>query len=433
MAIQAIFATPGLSRRGEETISPIILLRQHEKQWIIATLYIRQIVYRLHNHTCFPHQTTIRFSPPMSCDFISLVSGNIASLKPYRPGKPIEELERELGISNIVKLASNENPLGPGLQACEAIARCIQDLGRYPDGNGFVLKQALAAHLSVASEMITLGNGSNDVLELVARVFATAEHEIVFSEHAFAVYPLVTQAIGARGIEVPAARWGHDLPAMLQAIGEHTRVVFIANPNNPTGTRIDAETLDSFLQGVPNTVLVVVDEAYREYVEESDYPDCVQWLSRYPNLIVTRTFSKAHGLAGLRIGYSISHPDIADLLNRVRQPFNANSVALAAAVAALADTAHVERTKRINDTGREQMTVAFHRLGLEYIPSAGNFITVDVEGPGQAIYDRLLHKGVIVRPVGDYGLPNHLRISIGLEQENARFIQALEDSLGCRE
>ena len=374
----------------------------------------------------------------MTCDFISLVSGSIASLRPYRPGKPMEELERELGITDIVKLASNENPLGPGPGARAAIARCIEDLGRYPDGNGFVLKQALAAHLSAAGspvspEMITLGNGSNDVLELVARVFATSEHEIVFSQYAFAVYPLVTQAIGARGVVTPAARWGHDLPAMGGAITQRTRIVFIANPNNPTGTWVDAETLDAFLQGVPASVLVVVDEAYREYLEEEGgYPDCLTRLSRYPNLVVTRTFSKAHGLAGLRIGYAVSHPELADLLNRVRQPFNANAAALAAATAALGDMEHVARTKQLNDAGRGQLTDAFHRLGLAYIPSAGNFVTVDVGGPGEALYDLLLHKGVIVRPVGNYGLPNHLRISIGLEQENERFIRALEDCLARR-
>lgn len=401
-----------------------------------------------------------------SCDFISLVPDGIASLQPYRPGKPIEELERELGITGIVKLASNENPLGPGAMAREAIRRAIGELGRYPDGNGFALKQALASHLTgqdrdspvtITPEMITLGNGSNDVLELIARVFATPAHEIIFSQHAFAVYPLVTQAIGARGIVVPALNWGHDLPAMLEAIGERTRIVFIANPNNPTGTWVDARALDTFLRLVPDTVLVVVDEAYREYAPEKCpeknnasgphpaggpwkkgyeesleprcYPDCAAWLSRYPNLIVTRTFSKAHGLAGLRIGYGLSHPDVADLLNRIRQPFNVNSAALTAAVAALADTGHMRETRRINEIGYEQLTSAFHRLGLEYIPSMGNFITVHVGRSGEAVYGLLLKEGVIVRPIGNYGLPDHLRVSIGTEQENTIFIKALEKCL----
>nr|VFJ51028.1 MAG: histidinol-phosphate aminotransferase [Candidatus Kentron sp. DK] len=383
----------------------------------------------------------------MTCDFLSLAPGHIASLQPYRPGKPIEELERELGITGIIKLASNENPLGPGERAREAMARCIDGIGRYPDGNGFVLKQALAAHLSgalggIIPEMITLGNGSNDVLELVARVFAAPEQEIIFSEHAFAVYPLVTQAIGARGVVAPAHQWGHDLSAMLGAITERTRLIFIANPNNPTGTWVDSDALDAFLKAVPERVLVVVDEAYREYREETDparspektqdgqrYPDCVPWLSRYPNLVVTRTFSKAYGLAGLRIGYALSYPDVADLMNRIRQPFNANAMALAAASAALADTDHVRETRRLNDSGREQLTRAFRRMGLDYIPSAGNFIAVDVGRPGEAVYQSLLRKGVIVRPVGNYGLPNHLRVSIGLEGENAGFLRALEQVL----
>nr|VFJ48309.1 MAG: histidinol-phosphate aminotransferase [Candidatus Kentron sp. DK] len=383
----------------------------------------------------------------MTCDFLSLAPGHIASLQPYRPGKPIEELERELGITDIIKLASNENPLGPGSLAREAMARCIDGIGRYPDGNGFMLKQALAAHLSgawgsITPEMITLGNGSNDVLELVARVFAAPEQEIIFSEHAFAVYPLVTQAIGARGVVAPAHQWGHDLSAMLGAITERTRLIFIANPNNPTGTWVDSDALDAFLKAVPERVLVVVDEAYREYREETDparspektqdgqrYPDCVPWLSRYPNLVVTRTFSKAYGLAGLRIGYALSYPDVADLMNRIRQPFNANAMALAAASAALADTDHVRETRRLNDSGREQLTRAFRRMGLDYIPSAGNFIAVDVGRPGEAVYQSLLRKGVIVRPVGNYGLPNHLRVSIGLEGENAGFLRALEQVL----
>jgi len=366
----------------------------------------------------------------MVCDFTSLVSDSIGSLQPYRPGKPMEELERELGITNIIKLASNENPLGPGPKAREAVVRCVDELSRYPDGNGFILKQALAEHLSVSPEMLTLGNGSNDVLELVARVFATSQHEIIFSEHAFAVYPLVTQAIGARGVVTPAICWGHDLAAMLEAITNRTRVIFIANPNNPTGTWLSASALDAFLRKVPDTVLVVVDEAYREYLDDQpDYPDCVKRLDQYPNLIVTRTFSKAYGLAGLRVGYAVSHGNIADLLNRVRQPFNVNSMALAAATAALEDTDHLRQAKRINDSGRQQLITAFDRLGLGYIPSGGNFITFDVGRLGSEIYDRLLHKGVIVRPVANYGLPNHLRVTIGLEQENIRFIEALEGSL----
>nr|VFK78626.1 MAG: histidinol-phosphate aminotransferase [Candidatus Kentron sp. SD] len=365
----------------------------------------------------------------MACDPLSLVSDNIRSLQPYRPGKPIEELERELGITDIVKLASNENPLGPGPMAREAIARQVGDLSRYPDGNGFLLKHKIASHLSITPEMLTLGNGSNDVLELVARVFASPKHEIIFSQYAFAVYPLVTQAIGAQGIKTRAIDFGHDLSAMIEAITGRARVIFIANPNNPTGTWVNAALLDAFLRAVPDTVLVVVDEAYREYMDHPDYPDCVAWLSRYPNLIVTRTFSKAHGLAALRVGYAVSHPDIADLLNRVRQPFNVNSMALAAAAAALEDSDHLRRTKHLNDAGYRQLTAAFDELGLEHIPSAGNFIAVDVGQEGEEMYHRLLKQGVIARPVGNYALPNHLRVSIGLEEENERFILALKHSV----
>nr|VFK38260.1 MAG: histidinol-phosphate aminotransferase [Candidatus Kentron sp. TC]VFK38656.1 MAG: histidinol-phosphate aminotransferase [Candidatus Kentron sp. TC] len=365
----------------------------------------------------------------MTCDFISLVSDGIRALQPYRPGKSIQELERELGLTDIVKLASNENPLGPGPMAREAVARRIEELGRYPDGSGFLLKKKIASHSSIAPEAITLGNGSNDVLELVARVFAGPEHEIIFSQHAFLVYPLVTRAIGARGVQAPATDFGHDLSAMREAITPRTRVIFIANPNNPTGTWVGAEALENFLRAVPETVLVVVDEAYSEYVHHPEYPDCAAWLSRRPNLIVTRTFSKIHGLAGLRVGYALSHPDIADLLNRVRQPFNVNSMALAAAEAALDDAEHPRRSRRLNDAGYEQLTSAFDGLGLPYIPSVGNFIAVDVGQSGEEVYNRLLKQGVIARPVANYGLPNHLRVTIGLDQENQRFIQALEHSL----
>nr|VFK20401.1 MAG: histidinol-phosphate aminotransferase [Candidatus Kentron sp. LPFa]VFK34214.1 MAG: histidinol-phosphate aminotransferase [Candidatus Kentron sp. LPFa] len=277
--------------------------------------------------------------------------------------------------------------------------------------------------------MITLGNGANEILELAARVFASRKHEIIFSEHAFLVYSLVTQAIGARGIETPSTDFGHDLSAMLEAITPRVRVIFIANPNNPTGTWVNAAALDAFLQAVPDTVLVVVDEAYREYMDYPDYPDCVARLSRYPNLIVTRTFSKAYGLAGLRIGYAVSHPDIAALLNRVRQPFHINSMALAVATVTLDDAEHLRRTKRVNDVGYKQLTIALDELGLRYIPSVGNFVTIDVNRSGEEICARLLKKGVIVRPMARHGLPNHLRVTIGLEEENEKFIRALGDSL----
>ncbi|MFQ5937419.1 MAG: histidinol-phosphate transaminase [Acidiferrobacterales bacterium] len=362
----------------------------------------------------------------MTCDLVSLAVPGVRGLKPYEPGKPLEELAREYGIKDAAKLASNENPLGPGSKALAAIHAHLAELGRYPDGNGFTLKAALAHKHGVAPEQITLGNGSNEVLELVARAFVLPENEVVFSQHAFAVYALVTQAVGAKAVVTPAKQWGHDLGAMGAALNARTRVVFIANPNNPTGTWIDADTLERFLQGVPDHVLVVVDEAYFEYVGEERYPDTVPWIGRFPNLIITRTFSKVHGLAGLRIGYGISTQEVADLLNRVREPFNVNSLALAAARAALADTAHVMQSVAVTREGMRRITEALQRLGLRYIPSVANFVSVDVRRPGAELYESLLHEGVIVRPVASYGMPNHLRVTVGLPEENERFLKALE-------
>ncbi|MEE9552473.1 MAG: histidinol-phosphate transaminase, partial [Gammaproteobacteria bacterium] len=249
----------------------------------------------------------------MSCDLLQLATPGVAQLQPYHPGKPIEELERELGLSNIIKLASNENPLGPGQMAKEALNDSM-DLSRYPDGNGHALKSSLAEYHGVSVDQITLGNGSNDVLELIARVVVTADHEVIFSEHAFAVYPLVAQSIGAKSVIVPARDWGHDLDAMQAAITGRSRLIFVANPNNPTGTWSTGEALKKLIEGIPENVIVVVDEAYFDYVEEDDYPNCIEWLTEFPNLLVTRTFSKAHGLAGLRIGYGVSHKDLADLM-----------------------------------------------------------------------------------------------------------------------
>lgn len=363
----------------------------------------------------------------MNCDFFHLATPGVQGLHPYQPGKPIEELEREYGIKNVIKLASNENPLSPSPLVLEAVSANLKDIARYPDGNGFALKQALAQKHGVDMDTITLGNGSNDVLELITRAFVTPAHSVIFSEHAFAVYPLVTQAVGARAIVTPAKNWGNDLTAMLAAIVDDTRLIFIANPNNPTGTWVEKTSLKAFLDAVPEQVLVVVDEAYFEYASENpEFPNSLEWLADYPNLIVTRTFSKAYGLAGLRVGYSISHPDVANLLNRVRQPFNVNSIALAAATAALDDGEYLKKSVALNRAGMEQFTQAFDNMGLSYIPSLGNFISVAV-GDGAKIYELLLHKGIITRPIGGaYGMPQHLRISIGLLEENEAFIQGID-------
>jgi histidinol-phosphate aminotransferase len=361
----------------------------------------------------------------MAFDIRSLAAPGVRTIEPYQPGKPIAELERELGISGAIKLASNENPLGPSPSAVGAARRALDDIARYPDGGGFALKRVLSSKLGVAPAQVTLGNGSNDILELVARAFVTSSDEVVYAQHAFAVYELVTRAVGAKAVIVPARDWGHDLPAMQRAITPRTRLVFIANPNNPTGTWVGRRALEEFLQALPAHALVVVDEAYFEYVEELDYPNAAAWMAQFPNLIVARTFSKAYGLAGLRLGYGVSSADIADYLNRVRQPFNVNSAAAAAAEAALADEAHMRRSVALNRDGYRRLTAGLGSLGLSFIPSVGNFIAIDFGRPAAPIYDALLRQGVIVRPIGSYGMPNHLRVTIGLPEENERFLSTL--------
>jgi len=367
----------------------------------------------------------------MTCDFLALAQPGVQKLSPYVPGKPVEELAREFGLrpDDIVKLASNENPLGPSPMAIAAIESVLPDMTRYPDGNGFALKQALADRLAVSPSMITLGNGSNDILELITRAFVGPQHEVVFSEHAFAVYPIVTQAVGARAVVVPAKDWGHDLDAMADAITADTRLVFVANPNNPTGTWIERAELERFLARVPEQVIVVLDEAYTEYVETTDVPNGLDYLDRYPNLLVSRTFSKAYGLAALRVGYGICQPGIADAMNRVRQPFNVNSLAQAAAVATLSDDAYLAESRRINREGMAQLEAGFAALKLQWIPSRGNFIAVDVGRDAAPVFQALLRQGVIVRPVANYGMPNHLRVSIGLAEENQRFLDVLKQVL----
>jgi len=352
----------------------------------------------------------------------------IRGIAPYVPGKPVSELVRELGLSDIVKLASNENPRGASPRAIEAVHEALTDVARYPDGSGFALKRALADRYLVAPEQIVLGNGSNDVLELAARAFLDAHSSAIYSQHAFAVYPLATQATGAAGIEAPARDFGHDLDAMLAAVRADTRLVFIANPNNPTGTLLAARDLRRFLESVPRSLLVVLDEAYAEYLPDDLCAHSIDWLRAFPNLIVARTFSKAYGLAGLRIGFALANTGVADLMNRVRQPFNVSSVALAAAEAALADQDFVRDSRRLNETGMAHIVAGFMRLGIEFIPSHGNFVSFKVSD-ANAVYQRLLRLGVIVRPIANYGMPQYLRVSIGLEAENAKFLDALSRAL----
>lgn len=358
-----------------------------------------------------------------------LANLGVQKLVPYQAGKPISELQRELGLTEIIKLASNENPLGPSPKVVAAIQKVIPELSRYPDGNAFDLKAALAKKYTLPEEQITLGNGSNEILELLARAFLNTETEVIFSQHAFAVYPIVTQAVGAIAKVVPAINYGHDLNAMLAAINDKTRLIFIANPNNPTGTYLTELELSHFLSKVPEHVICVLDEAYYEYVAEADYPNSIPWLKQYPNLVITRTFSKAYGLAGLRVGYSLSSSTMADILNRVRQPFNNNALALIAAETALSDVDYLAETRRLNKAGMEQLKAAFSELGLSWIESVGNFISVNLAREAASINTALLHKGVIVRPVANYEMPNHLRISIGTEAENEFFIKALKEVL----
>ncbi|SAK94470.1 aminotransferase [Caballeronia arationis] len=358
----------------------------------------------------------------------------VRAIAPYIAGKPISEVAREFGLNeaSIVKLASNENPLGMPESAKRAMTLAIDELGRYPDSNGFELKAALAERYGVPPEWITLGNGSNDILEMAAHAFVEKAQSIVYSQYSFAVYALATQGLGARAIVVPAVEYGHDIDAMLAAIADDTRLVFVANPNNPTGTFIDGPALEAFIAKVPRHVAIVLDEAYTEYLPAGKRYDSIDWVRRYPNLLVSRTFSKAFGLAGLRIGFAIAQPELTDLLNRLRQPFNVNSLAQAAAVAALNDRAFLEESASVNARGYRRLTEAFDKLGLEYVPSYGNFVMVRVgedDGAGARVNLGLLKQGVIVRPVGNYGLPQWLRVTVGLPAENEAFIAALEQSL----
>ncbi len=355
----------------------------------------------------------------------------VRAIAPYQGGKPIAEVAREFGLdeARIVKLASNENPLGLPASAKQAMQQAFDDLARYPDSNGFDLKGTISHKFQVPTDWVTLGNGSNDILELAARALVSPGQSVVYSEFSFAVYPLATQAVGARAIVVPSKKYGHDLDAMAAAVTADTRLVFVANPNNPTGTFVDGAAIAAFLKKIPPTTVVVLDEAYTEYLTESQRYDSLAWVREYPNLIVSRTFSKAYGLAGLRVGFGIAQPALTDLLNRIRQPFNVNTLAQAAAVAALGDDDYLSRSARLNADGYQQLTSAFAAMGIEFVPSSGNFVLFRAgtdDAAGSRVNLALLKRGIIVRPVGNYGLPQWLRVSIGLPQENAAFLEALQ-------
>jgi histidinol-phosphate aminotransferase len=357
----------------------------------------------------------------------------IRELAPYVPGKPASELERELGIraQDIAKLASNENPYGPSPGSLAAMRAALEQVWLYPDGASHGLKAALSSHLGVDAACLTIGNGSNDLLMLLAEAFLTPAHSAVYSEHAFAIYALVTRQTGALGIEVPtlvrdsAMPLGHDLAAMCAAIDEHTRLVFIANPNNPTGTWASPAQLRDLLARAPSSTLVVLDEAYLEYALERGLPDALSWLREYPNLVLLRTFSKAYALAGARVGYAVSHPEVAEVLNRLRPPFNVNSVGQAGAIAALADPAHMQRTVALTVSELRRVQGALSGLGIWSAPSAGNFLLVHVGAQVTPVFERLLRAGLIVRPLIGYRLPEYVRISIGTPEQNDRLLHEL--------
>ncbi|HSB30761.1 MAG TPA: histidinol-phosphate transaminase [Candidatus Sulfobium mesophilum] len=345
----------------------------------------------------------------------------VLGIQPYVPGKPIEELERELGISNSIKLASNENPVGPAPAAIHAIKESFADINRYPDGSGFYLKRALAEKLDVSDEEIILGNGSNELLDLAAKTFLKDGDEAVMATPSFVVYFMAVQSVGGKSIQVPLKNYTHDLSAMAASITPATRMVFIANPNNPTGTINKKDEFESLMEKVPDDVLVVMDEAYYEYVSDHDYADSMKYLRSEKNILILRTFSKIYGLAGLRVGYGIAKKEILADMNRLRAPFNTSTIAQKAALAALSDDAHVSRSREVNSAGKEYLYRELGALGISFIPTEANFVYIPVEG-SVALYERLLKMGVIIRPMG----PGAVRVTIGLPEENRRFIEALK-------
>lgn len=363
-------------------------------------------------------------------NFLDLANEGVKHLSPYQAGKPVEELERELGIKNIIKLASNENPFGLPVSAKRAIEQALSELTRYPDANGYYFKQKVAQKFGLQLEQITLGNGSNDLLELIFQTFVSEKDEVIFSQYTFIVAPLACQARNAKAQVIPALDYGHDLAGFLTAITEKTKLIYIANPNNPTGTFLTHQQIADFLAKIPSHIIVVLDEAYTEFTTPAERVDAFALLQQYPNLVVCRTLSKAYGLAGLRLGYAVSHPEIAGLFNRVRQPFNCNSLALVAGMAVLDDDQFINQVAENNRQGVQLMEQFFADKGLGYVPSKGNFVLLDLQQPAAPIYQALLEKGVIVRPVAGYGLPHHLRVSVGLPEENQRFLTALSEVLG---
>ncbi len=363
-------------------------------------------------------------------DIRDLVPEHILQITPYQPGKPIEELQRELGITDCIKLASNENPLGPSPKAIEAMKETIFNANFYPDGGSYYLKEAISKKYDVPASQIFVGNGSDEVIELLMRTILTPADEVVISQYSFIVYRLAAQATGCHAIFVPPKDdYSHDLNAMADAITAKTQMIFVDNPNNPMGTIVSRKAFDEFMKRVPERVVVISDEAYDEYVEAGDFPDSMQYLREGRRIAILKTFSKIHGLAGLRVGYGFMPAELADAENRIRPPFNVNAIAQAAAVAALTDTDHIKRSRDANSQGKTYLYKALEEIGVSYSPTQGNFITIDLKRDARSIHASLLRQGVIVRPIKGYGLPNHLRITIGAEAQNRRFIEALKKAM----
>ena len=359
----------------------------------------------------------------MKQDYRALANLNIRNLTPYQPGKPIEELERELGITSSIKLASNENPLGASPKVAIAVEEAIKNAHIYPDGGCYELKNAIANFIKVKPDQLTVGNGSENILELIVKAYLS-QNDIAISQYAFLTIPILIKSHGAIAKVIPANNWGHDIDATLNAIDDTTRIVFLVNPNNPTGTYTNKNDFERLAAGLPPHVLLVVDEAYNEYIDAPDYPNTLSYLEQFPNLIITRTFSKVYGLAGLRLGYAISSADIADNLNRARLPFNVNSLAAKSACAALTDQLHVEKSVQLNREGKIWLEAQLKSNNINFIPSIGNFIAMDV-GDGKCVYDKLLLEGVIVRPLHAYDMPKYIRVTIGTPEQNQRFFTAL--------
>jgi histidinol-phosphate aminotransferase len=374
----------------------------------------------------------LKWSDKLAIDFYSRATAGVATLNPYRPGKPASELQRELGLTDIVSLASNENPFGPSVKALNAATEALTGMTRYPDPTGYRLKQAIAERFDLAVDQLTLGNGSNELLNILARILVEPGQGVVYSQYGFVAYEIAARVAQAKRTVVAASGFGHDLAAIAGQVDETTRLVFLANPNNPTGTSFDRSEFSAFMQRVPEQVVVVLDEAYSEYVEpEADLPDGLSLVKEYGNLVVTRTFSKAYGLAGLRVGFASANPELTDLMNRVREPFNVNCAALAAAEASLFDGQYLERVVQTCRAGKAQLLEGLSHLGVSVLPSQGNFLTLDLGQDSTGIYQSLLREGVIVRPLHPYDMPNHLRVTVGLEAENERCLQALKKVLSC--